>query len=59
MLKLYRVGTHIFQYEEGEQPQGAEEIIEGLYQPSFQKKQGAANKARKTPANKAKKAAKK
>lgn len=58
MLKLYRVGTHIFQYEEGEQPQGAEEIIEGLYQPSFQKKQGAATKARK-PANKARKAAEK
>lgn len=48
MLKLYRVGNHIFQYEEGEQPKGAEEIIEGKYQPSFQKKQGAATKARKT-----------
>lgn len=58
MLKLYRVGTHIFQYEEGEQPKGAEEIIEGMYQPSFQKKQGAVNKARK-PANKTRKAANK
>ena len=58
MLKLYRVGTHIFQYEEGEQPKGAEEIIEGMYQPSFQKKQGAATKVRKT-VNKARKAAKK
>lgn len=46
MLKLYRVGTHIFQYEEGEQPNGAEEIIEGMYQPSFQKKQGAVTKKR-------------
>lgn len=55
MLKLYRVGTHIFQYEEGEQPQGAEEIIEGMYQPSFQKKQGAVAKGRKT-ANKAREA---
>ena len=52
MLKLYRVGNHIFQYGEGEQPKGAEEIIEGKYQPSFQKKQGTATKARKT-ANKA------
>ena len=52
MIKLYRVGTHIFQYEEGEQPKGAEEIIEGLYQPSFQKKQGAVAKTRK-PSNKA------
>ena len=59
MLKQYIINGKQFQYEEGEQPQGAEEIIEGLYQPSFQKKQGAANKARKTPANKAKKAAKK
>lgn len=48
MLKLYKIGTHIYQYEEGEQPAGAEEIIEGIYQPSFQKKQGAATKARKT-----------
>lgn len=55
MLKLYRVGTHIFQYEEGDQPAGAEEIIEGMYQPSFQKKQGAVTKARKT-ANKSRKA---
>lgn len=58
MLKLYRVGDHIFQYEEGEQPSGAEEIIEGLYQPSFQKKPGAAVKARKT-ANKSREAVKK
>ena len=55
MLKLYRIGTHIFQYEEGEQPQGAEEIIEGMYQPSFQKKQGAVTKKR-TVANKAREA---
>ncbi len=55
MLKLYKVGTHIFQYEEGEQPQGAEEIIEGMYQPSFQRKQGAVTKGRKT-ANKAREA---
>ena len=52
MLKLYRVGTHIFQYEEGEQPKGAEEIIEGVYQPSFQKKQGPVTK-RRTASNKA------
>lgn len=52
MLKLYRVGDHIFQYEEGEQPKGAEEIIEGVYQPSFQKKQGAVTK-RRTASNKA------
>lgn len=52
MLKLYRVGTHIFQYEEGEQPKGAEEIIEGVYQPSFQKKQGTVTK-RRTASNKA------
>lgn len=51
MIKLYKVGTHIFQYEEGEQPKGAVEVIEGLYQPSFQKKQGAVTKARK-PSNK-------
>lgn len=51
MLKLYRVGTHIFQYEEGEQPKGAEEVIEGRYQPSFQKKQGAVTKTQK-PSNK-------
>ena len=58
MLKLYKIGTHIYQYEEGEQPAGAEEIIEGMYQPSFQKKQGAATKVRKTE-NKTRKAAKK
>lgn len=58
MLKLYKVGTHIFQYEEGEQPQGAEEIIEGMYQPSFQKKQGAVTKGRRT-ANKSREASNK
>lgn len=58
MLKIYRVGNHLFQYEEGEQPNGAEEVIEGLYRPSFQKKQGAVNKARKT-ANKKREAVKK
>lgn len=58
MLKLYRVGTHIFQYEEGEQPKGAEEIIEGMYQPSFQKKQGAVTKKR-TTSNKARTVSKK
>lgn len=55
MLKLYRIGTHIFQFEEGEQPQGAEEVIEGMYQPSFQTKPGVVTKARKT-ANKSKEA---
>ena len=55
MMKLYRIGSHVYQFEEGEQPQGAEEIITGMYQPSFQNKQGVATKARK-PSNKAKEA---
>lgn len=58
MLKHYKIGDHLFQFEEGEQPEGAEEVITGLYQPSFQKKQGAVTKKKKT-ANKAKEVANK
>lgn len=55
MLKLYKVGKKLFQYTPGEQPAGAEEVIEGKYQPSFQKSTAPAVKVRKT-ANKARKA---
>lgn len=58
MLKLYRVGKKIFQFEPEDVPAGAEEIIEGRYQPSFQKNAAPATKARKT-ANKSKKPANK
>ena len=49
MLKHYIVNGKEFQYEEGEQPKGAEEMKEGI-DPS--KEQEAPTKARKT-ANKA------
>lgn len=26
MLKIYRIGSHLYQYEEGEQPEGAVEV---------------------------------
>lgn len=26
MLKIYRIGSHLYQYEEGEQPEGAIEV---------------------------------
>ena len=26
MLKIYRIGNHLYQYEEGEQPEGAVEV---------------------------------
>lgn len=26
MLKTYRIGSHLYQYEEGEQPEGAVEV---------------------------------
>lgn len=49
MLKMYRVGTRIFQFEEGEQPNGAEEVI--INQPKKEtvaKTRKPANKARET-----------
>ncbi len=48
MLKLYDLGGLTFQYEEGEQPEGATEHIE--------RERPEAKRARK-PANKARKAA--
>lgn len=45
MLKLYRIGTHIFQFEEGEQPEGAEEIVQPLPKQGA-KKTKPTNKAR-------------
>ena len=26
MLKIYKIGNHLYQYEEGEQPEGAVEV---------------------------------
>ena len=49
MLRIYKIGSHMFQYEEGKAPEGAVEVV---YQPTFQKKRKVANKARK-PSNKA------
>ena len=46
MLKIYRIGSHLYQYEEGEQPEGAVEV-----------KRGETDNKAKKPVNKAKKAA--
>lgn len=48
MLKKYKIGDRIYQFEPGQQPANAVEIVEGKYQPTFQKKTEPANKARKT-----------
>ena len=49
-LKIYQVGNHRYQFEEGQQPPNAVEVV-GKYKPTFQKKADPVTKAKK-PANK-------
>ncbi len=46
MLKIYRIGSHLYQYEEGEQPEGAVEVKteEKKAEPPKDKKKAVKNK---------------
>jgi len=47
MLKIYEIGGKLWQFEEGEQPEGAREVREKAAEPPKNKAVRPANKQRK------------
>ena len=47
MLKIYEIGGKLWQFEEGEQPEGAREVREQAAKPPEEKKAAPKNKSRK------------